>query len=452
MNEITKIHLGRQPFTVAVDAHKALQDYLRAIKKHMDDSDDAVEEVELRMAELLTEHGIKGDRVVLLKDVDYLKEQLGKPGDFGDEDDAVEEETETPKRLFRDTDHALIAGVSAGIANYVGIDPIWIRLLFIVLTLAGASGILLYIILWLVIPEAKTTSERLQMQGKPVTVDALKDVVERADVRGAAERAGTAVGRVVNSALKVILVLVGAALLVAGVGLLMALVASGIYLFLNHNAVVPFGIFPVGTAENVLVGTIIATAVMVGLFLLVGGLTMIKRRAVLPGWAMAIMFALFFATAAVGTALGASTAPKIDQRYQAAHHSDIRKVAAFTEVNLTGTDRLPRHVEVDRRVGDDYKLEFRYMGQADARGITVKETKPGHLEVNVSGFKADPSCTANPCLFAGGELTVVIYAPADKQINVTGDDFWTGFPDKAGLPGDPAAPDETLPAQPLLYN
>src|SRR5690606_36901316 len=140
-------------------AHKALQDYLRAIKRHMSDSDEVVEEVELRMAELLTERGISGDKVVLLKDVNYLKEQVGEPGDFGDgdaPDESPREDATAPKRFFRDTENAMIAGVAAGIGKYLGIDPVWVRLAFVLLVFAGASGILIYIILWLIVPEAKT--------------------------------------------------------------------------------------------------------------------------------------------------------------------------------------------------------------------------------------------------------------------------------------------------------
>lgn len=70
MNEVTKIHLGRQAFTIAIDAHHELKSYLEAIKKQVDDKD-VVDEIELRMAELLTEHGINATKVILPADVDF---------------------------------------------------------------------------------------------------------------------------------------------------------------------------------------------------------------------------------------------------------------------------------------------------------------------------------------------------------------------------------------------
>jgi len=317
MNEITKIHLGRQPFTISVDAHKALQEYLRAIKRHMGDADEAVEEVELRMAELLAERGISGDKVVLLKDVNYLKEQLGEPGDFGDgaaPDESPREDASAPKRLFRDTDNAMIAGVAAGIGNYLGIDPVWVRLTFVLLVFAGASGILVYIILWLIVPEAKTTSERLQMQGKPVTVDALKEVVEQADVKGAAERATSTVGKAVQSVLKVLLAVVGIGVAAAGVAMLTGILTIGTYLLVHGSQVNNQLVFPVGTLETVVAASGLIISLILAIFLLASGVAMVKRRWVLPGWATGSLIALFVVCAGVGAALVLDSVPDVSRR------------------------------------------------------------------------------------------------------------------------------------------
>src|SRR5438270_6786289 len=104
MNEVTKVHLGRQAFTISVAAHKELRAYLDAIAKQVNDAD-VVSEVELRMAELLSERGVSGDKVVLPADVTYIKEQLGSPDDFSDTDstaDPAKTADKNTKRLFRD--------------------------------------------------------------------------------------------------------------------------------------------------------------------------------------------------------------------------------------------------------------------------------------------------------------------------------------------------------------
>src|SRR5437762_2435343 len=126
MNEVKKIHLGRQQFTISVEAHKDLHNYLAAIEKQPGVQAEVSKEVEMRMAELLHERGVSGDKVVLQEDVDFLKQQLGEPRDFKDEaseDTATDSKEESkdkkdkeaaldgdqPKRLFRDTQTGLVA-------------------------------------------------------------------------------------------------------------------------------------------------------------------------------------------------------------------------------------------------------------------------------------------------------------------------------------------------------
>lgn len=228
MNEIMKIHLGRQPFTIAVEAYKALRDYLDEIEEYAGSKSDVLKEVEARMAELLTERGIGGDKVVLAEDIDFLKEQLGRPHDFMDEDNAqhdteptpAQDASQTPRRLFRDTDQAMVGGVAAGLAAYFGVDVVMFRLLFVILGLSGGSGLVVYFVLWMVMPEAQTRSEKLQMRGKAVTVDSLRQMVERADVPGAANRVRGTFAKYMDRHGKVAVLFVGAVLILLAVLLL----------------------------------------------------------------------------------------------------------------------------------------------------------------------------------------------------------------------------------------
>src|SRR5437588_10260120 len=103
MNEVTQVHLGRQAFTISVAAHKELRAYLDAIAEQVNDAD-VVSEVELRMAELLSERGVRGDKVILPADITYLQAQLGDPTDFKEdgEDAKPSAHAASAKRLFRD--------------------------------------------------------------------------------------------------------------------------------------------------------------------------------------------------------------------------------------------------------------------------------------------------------------------------------------------------------------
>ncbi|MCB0638937.1 MAG: PspC domain-containing protein [Lewinella sp.] len=118
---------------------------------------------------------------------------MGRPEDFGaDPTDEAEEPTDqqskskkgsfrikTGKRLFRNSEEEVIGGVAAGIAAYFGIpDPIWVRLLFVLLALSGGFGVPIYLILWAVMPEAKTAGDRLAMRGEPINVSNIGRIIE----------------------------------------------------------------------------------------------------------------------------------------------------------------------------------------------------------------------------------------------------------------------------------
>lgn len=92
------------------------------------------------------------------------------------------------RKLFRDTDAGSVGGVAAGLAHYLRLDVTLVRVLFVVLTLAGGGGFLLYVILWVVVPEARTVSDKLEMRGEDVTLSNI-DQNLRADAPTGAGRA-----------------------------------------------------------------------------------------------------------------------------------------------------------------------------------------------------------------------------------------------------------------------
>ena len=81
--------------------------------------------------------------------------------------------------MYRDTDNRIIGGVCAGMGAYWDIDPIIIRIIFVALVLAGGIGALVYLILYIVIPEAKTTAQKIEMKGDPVNIHNIKEAVKK---------------------------------------------------------------------------------------------------------------------------------------------------------------------------------------------------------------------------------------------------------------------------------
>ena len=182
MKEITRIHLAKTPFSVEVDAKKSLEQYLDSIQKNMHAEPEAMREIEARMVELLAERGVSKDGVISHDDVLAVQKQMGEPQDFADGEapetvDTAETNANKPtKRLMRDPDNAILGGVCAGIAAYWGINPLWVRLLFIFSPfITFGTSLLIYIVLWISMPEAQTAAEKLQMRGEEVTLDSLKN-------------------------------------------------------------------------------------------------------------------------------------------------------------------------------------------------------------------------------------------------------------------------------------
>lgn len=133
----------------------------------------------MRVCELLTAKQINPNQVVSVKDVDEVIAVMGQPEDYIIEDDNSSQQnfnqesyssTSKSRKLYRDTDGGMIGGVLAGLGHYFGIDKVWLRVIVLLLVFAFGTGILAYLILWVVMPEARTTSEKLEMHGEPVNI------------------------------------------------------------------------------------------------------------------------------------------------------------------------------------------------------------------------------------------------------------------------------------------
>lgn len=421
MNEVKYIHLGRQSFTVSVEAHKELRVYLDAIAAQMDEkASDVVEEVELRMAELLTERGITSEKVVLPKDVKFLKEQLGEPREFKD-DNAAEAESakhtarpEPTKRLFRDTDNAMIGGVASGLAAYFGIDVVIVRLLFVALIFAGGSGFILYLLLFLVVPPAETSSDRLQMRGKAVTVNSLKDAVDRTDLPGAAHRTGTTLYKLFSIAFKLALGAAGVFLaLIATLGLIGVGVVA-VYLAAYHPTSPGALAFPVGTQELVAsVAAGVALTVVLSLALLTG-VAMVRRKWQLPGWSLAALFGVLLISASVGGAMAFKVEPGVRGRIDAMRHTDIRNnLPAFKNLELSG-----RNTDFYFVPDTKYSVTMQYSGNYDPH--LIETTIHGDtLKVTTDGIENIASHCSGLCVVTPS-VRVTIHAPEADSVHISG--------------------------------
>ncbi len=193
MNKTVTINISGIIFHIEEDAYEKLSKYLSTIKGYFSKTDGGSEimsDIEARIAEMLQGKTSAVKQVVLMADVDSVMETMGKPEEFAGEN--VEEnsnnnsqnnsQTESTepikKRLFRDPDHKAVGGVCSGIASYFDVDLVWIRLAMFLLIFFGGLSLWIYIILWIVIPEAKTTAEKLAMKGERIDINNISKTVK----------------------------------------------------------------------------------------------------------------------------------------------------------------------------------------------------------------------------------------------------------------------------------
>jgi phage shock protein PspC (stress-responsive transcriptional regulator) len=185
MKKITRINLASLPYNIDIEANKVLEKYCLEIEKQLGADADAMKEIELRMTELLADRKVIGETVISMEDVESIKSQLGKPADFADESSSdvesskyatTDSEVDKPvKRVMRDVNNRMLAGVCSGLAAYFKIDPVLVRVAAVVL-LVASFGVMLpvYLLLWLIMPPAQTATHRLEMAGQPVTLEAIQ--------------------------------------------------------------------------------------------------------------------------------------------------------------------------------------------------------------------------------------------------------------------------------------
>jgi len=174
MKKTLTINLANQVFHIDEDAYIRLKEYLDRIESHFSNKEerkDIISDIENRISELFGERTSAEKQVITLQDIEEIIRIMGDPVEIGGfTASGPEEETTTPgtRRLYRDPDNRVLGGVCSGIGIYLKLDPTIVRLVFLVIFFGFGIGFLIYIILWIVVPEARTTAQKLEMRGDPV--------------------------------------------------------------------------------------------------------------------------------------------------------------------------------------------------------------------------------------------------------------------------------------------
>lgn len=194
MKKTLSINLANTVYNIDEDAYQVLQKYFENLKAHFHsekDADEIMSDIEARFSELFDERIRYGMQVITQKEVDEIISIMGNPSDFetnqtdestkDEQDKAPQTEPEpTPRKrkLYRDTTDSYIGGVAKGLSQYVNIDVVIIRLILVLLIIFGVGTIIpIYIVCWIIIPEAKTSAQKLEMRGEEPTIENIKNFV-----------------------------------------------------------------------------------------------------------------------------------------------------------------------------------------------------------------------------------------------------------------------------------
>ena len=265
MNEITRIHIAKVAYDIEVTAKKQLEKYIKSLETYTQDSE-VLADIEIRMTELLTERNVTANGVISTEDVAAIRKQLGEPYEFANDDGDIAvgavSESEDSHRLYRSLDDAVLGGVLSGIAGYFKVNPLWTRLIFILLAfISFGLALPIYIIFWIILPPARTAAEKLQLAGKPVTLESIRELNMLAD-----ETQAHSIAPVVK---RIFSIGLGVASILAAVTTLVVTIAASIEIFWRNNpSTLAERIFGSGD-ENTLLAWVVFWVVISGALLLV---------------------------------------------------------------------------------------------------------------------------------------------------------------------------------------
>lgn len=264
MNKTISINLGGFFFHIDEDAYQKLSRYFDAVKRSLspDGRDEIMKDIESRFAELFQERLKNEKQVVGLLEIEEVILIMGQPEDYKIDDDKTSDQSNSTsstnyyypsKRLYRDKDNGMIGGVMAGLGHYLGVDALWLRILMVILFFGFGTGLFVYIVLWILVPEAITTTQKLEMKGQPITISNIeKKVKEGFDditskfsnidhekiantAKSGATKIGSTIEEVIMTIFKVIAKIIGSFIVFFSAIALIAIVVTSIILMFSST-------------------------------------------------------------------------------------------------------------------------------------------------------------------------------------------------------------------------
>lgn len=191
MKKTVSINLNSFMFVIDEDAYQMLHLYLSKLESHfsqIEEGGEIVKDIESRIAEIFNSKINENKQIINIRDVEEIIQILGNVEDItGDthtentkkEKEEQKKDEKKSKKLYRDPDNRVLGGVCSGLAEFTGISTTTWRIIFLVLIFVGQISIIAYIILWIAVPEAKTTAQKLEMKGDKINLSNIEKTVKK---------------------------------------------------------------------------------------------------------------------------------------------------------------------------------------------------------------------------------------------------------------------------------
>jgi phage shock protein PspC (stress-responsive transcriptional regulator) len=487
MKKTFTINISGTVFHIEEDAYEVLQKYLINLKNHFGPGEEGKEilaDIEARIAEIFIENSTGSQKVVSIDMVNSAIEIMGSPEDFEQDETEVEaiptEETKRKRRLYRDPDHRVIGGVCGGLGAYFNMDPVILRIIFVVLLFATTgAAFLAYIILWIAVPKAKNTAQRLEMRGQEATVKNIEKSIKEevgemkesfqkmkdSETYAKGKRSVDAAGDVAYSGLKVILriavIVIGVLLIISGflglLGFISSMVVGHSFVqgwpmiwspevevpgFLNHfvnTGTLTFGLIAVG----ILAGIPLLAMLFIGTKLVFRyktnntaiGLTMVGV------WLIALVFLVVMSIGQLGNFKNRSSVTETktiscdscqtlvldlaEDKYEDYAKMDF-EIENLKMAVVDGEDVLLGHVKLDvEKSGNE---DFTILIKKESRGRTREVAKEASESIIYRFEQKDSTLLFDPYFilgkdvkYRGQDVSITIKVPEGKAVYLGND-------------------------------
>jgi phage shock protein PspC (stress-responsive transcriptional regulator) len=461
MNKTVTITLNGVIFHIEEDAYTKLNEYLNSIKEHYSSSDDTSEmmsDIECSIADKFQTKISNKKKVITERDVNNVIKVMGRVEEIDGEISGAEAgkiEINEPKisgeskndekkikKLYRNPDDVIIAGVCSGIAEYFGVDSVFIRLGFVALMFAGGVSIWIYLVLWLVMPTAITRAQKLEMHGDPVTLKKLEESLKkkinkekREEIEQEVRTVGSNVGKIVSLPFRFIgdvfkaifnffkklfpllASLIGA---VISFGMIMGVIAltfvTGVMIFKIDspyiNSDIPVKEIVGGVSYSIWAVSLFVVAVIPVLMILIAGISLMRRKNVFNFLSVGILFSLWALSIVVFGVIAIDAVPQLKNRIEEVEKIDV--VSRDYDENDFNRILVSNNIRATVTRGDEYSIIARGRDR-DLEKLEITKENDGDLVIRKKNNYENDFC-----LFCfEKELEVDVVMPEIQNINVS---------------------------------